>query len=175
LDVHGSRPDDLYREAIESYGAALVRLARAYEADSEARRDLVQDIHVALWRSFNVFDGRCSLRTWLFRVAHNVATSHVMKARRRRHEVWTSLEDLELASEARSPEDDVDDRQMLERLLALVRDLRPLDRQVMLSYLEGLDAKTTAEITGLSSANVATRIHRIKRVLTRRAREGADS
>jgi RNA polymerase sigma-70 factor (ECF subfamily) len=49
--------DELYRETAGSYGAAMERLARAYEADPDRRRDLVQDIHVALWRSFAAFDG----------------------------------------------------------------------------------------------------------------------
>jgi RNA polymerase sigma-70 factor (ECF subfamily) len=48
-------------------------LARVYKAQAEARRDLVQDIHVALWRNLAVFDGRCSLRTRVYRVAHNTA------------------------------------------------------------------------------------------------------
>jgi RNA polymerase sigma-70 factor (ECF subfamily) len=38
--------DELYGGAAESYGSALERLARAYEADAETRRDLLQDIHL---------------------------------------------------------------------------------------------------------------------------------
>jgi hypothetical protein len=44
--------DGLYHEAAETFGAALARFASAYEADPEARRDLLQEIHIALWRSF---------------------------------------------------------------------------------------------------------------------------
>ena len=64
-----------YAEAVETFGSALERLARAYERDSDRRRDLLQEIHVSLWRSLARFDGRCSLRTWVYRVAHNTATS----------------------------------------------------------------------------------------------------
>jgi RNA polymerase sigma-70 factor, ECF subfamily len=66
--------DSLYEQAAEAYGSSLDRLARAYELDPEARRDLLQDIHFHLWRSFAYFDQRCSLRTWVYRIAHNVAT-----------------------------------------------------------------------------------------------------
>ena len=69
--------DDLYEEAVRTFGSALDRLARAYGADSESRRDLLQEIHFALWRSVEQYDARCSLRTWIYRIAHNVATSHV--------------------------------------------------------------------------------------------------
>jgi RNA polymerase sigma-70 factor (ECF subfamily) len=60
--------DDLYKEAVFAHGPALDRLARAYEADIEDRRDLLQEIHLALWRSFETFDDRCSLRTWIYRI-----------------------------------------------------------------------------------------------------------
>src|SRR5437762_2377505 len=76
-----SRRDRLYHEAAASFGAALGRLAFGYENDREKCRDLVQEIHIALWRSLEAFDGRCSLRTWVYRVAHNTATSLVSRRR----------------------------------------------------------------------------------------------
>jgi RNA polymerase sigma-70 factor (ECF subfamily) len=54
----------------------------------------------------------------------------------------------------------------------LIQQLKPLDRQVILSYLEGLDAAATAEITGLAPGNVATKIHRIKNLLAQRFHQG---
>src|SRR6187549_3159978 len=68
-----------YAAAAAAFGPALERLARAYERDPEKLRDLLQEIHVALWRSLARFDGRCSLRTWVYRVAHNTATSKVLR------------------------------------------------------------------------------------------------
>ena len=67
--------------AAAQYGSALERLARGYEGDPDRRRDLLQEIHIVLWRSFDRFDGRCSLRTWVYRVAHNAATSLVLRRR----------------------------------------------------------------------------------------------
>ena len=60
----------------------------------------------------------------------------------------------------------------LERLLRLIQRLKPVDRQVILSYLEGMDAVSIGEITGVSPANVAMKIHRIKNILTRRFQKG---
>jgi RNA polymerase sigma-70 factor (ECF subfamily) len=164
--------DELYREAANTYAAALERLARAYEADAEIRRDLLQDIHIALWRSFAGFDGRCSLRTWVYRVAHNTAVSHVVQQRRRNSPTLVGLEELESLPDHREGELVADRRHALERLLELVQSLKPLDRQVILSYLEGLDAASISEITGISPGNVATKIHRIKNLLARRFQEG---
>jgi RNA polymerase sigma-70 factor (ECF subfamily) len=159
--------DDLYREVADTYGSSLDRLARAYEADPDTRRDLLQDIHLQLWRSFAQFDGRCSLRTWVYRVAHNVATGHVVRQRRIKQPL-ASIEEIEAMPSHGRPEVAV----ALERLSMLIQQLRPIDRQIIISYLEGMDASSTAEITGLSAANVAMKIHRIKNILKRWFHEG---
>src|SRR5215831_7115968 len=164
--------DQLYEDAAETYGAALERLARAYEADPDLRRDLLQEIHVALWRSFQGFDGRCSLRTWIYRVAHNVGASHVLHQRRARPQSLVGLDELENLPDANSGQHAADRSHALDRLLQLIQHLQPLDRHVILSYLEGLDAASIAEITGLSAGNVATKVHRIKTVLARWFQQG---
>ena len=163
--------DDLYQEAATSYGAALGRLARGYETNPDQRRDLLQDIHMALWQSLERFDGRCSLRTWTYRVAHNIATSKVLR-RRGRTPTLVSLEDVDLHAGGENQEQVFDRERTIERLVALIHRLAPLDRQVMLLYLEGLDGVAIGEVTGISSANVATKVHRIKKVLAARFRQG---
>jgi len=163
--------DALYEQAASGYGAAIERLARAYEPDADKRRDLVQDIHVAIWRSFANFDGRCSLRTWVYRVAHNVVTSQVLR-RRGKTPALVSLDALASTADDHDGERAADRHLALERLLALVQTLEPLDRRVILLYLEDIDAASIGEITGLSAGNVATKIHRIKQILSRRFHQG---
>jgi RNA polymerase sigma-70 factor (ECF subfamily) len=162
--------DDLYRDAADKYGSAVERLVRAYEADPEKRRDLSQDIHFQLWRSFQRYDARCSLRTWVYRVAHHVAASHVLRERRMFSKL-VNLEELESLPD-HSPLVEHDQRRNLERLSLLIQQLKPIDRQVIISYLEDMDAVSIGEITGLSPANVAMKIHRIKNILARRFHEG---
>ncbi len=161
---------DLYQDAVGQFGPALERLARAYEADPEKRRDLRQDIHFQLWRSFQRYDGRCSLRTWIYRVAHHVAASHIIRERRIFSKL-VSLEEFEARPDRAADSATTDRRLNLDRLSALIQQLKPLDRQVIVSYLEGIDAASIGEITGLSPANVAMRIHRIKNLLAKRFHE----
>jgi len=86
--------NEYWHQTARDYGAALERLAWVYEPDPDRRRDLLQEIYLALWRSFENFDGRCSLRTWIYRVAHNVAISRVTR-RKRNAPVFLSLEEIE--------------------------------------------------------------------------------
>jgi len=168
----GLNQDDLYQQTAAEYGAALDRLARAHEADADKRRDLLQEIHIALWRSFAAFEGRCSLRTWIYRVAHNAAASHVLQSRRAKSRNLVSLDVLDETPDERGSYQAVDRQHDLERLLVLIQRLKPLDRQIMLLYLEGEDAASIGEITGVSTGNVATKVHRIKQILAQRFRQG---
>ena len=117
-----------------------------------------------------VFDGKCSLRTWVYRMAHNVSATHVLRQRRARSGDLIGIEELENLPDDR--QQSVDRTQALNRLIDLIQSLKPIDRQVILSYLEGLDAASIGEITGLSAGNVATKIHRIKNILIRRFHAG---
>lgn len=168
----GSKADQMYEEAVAAYGLALQRLAHGYEADPDRRLDLLQEIHFNLWRSFADFAGRCSLRTWVYRVAHNVAAAHVVRSRRAVSRTLVGLEDIEAFPAPENSEAVIAGRDALDRLLRLIQRLKPLDRQVILSYLEGMDAASIGEITGLSPGNVATKIHRIKSILARQFHEG---
>jgi len=161
--------DDLYQQATATYGDALDRLVQAYELDSEKRRDLLQEIHLALWRSFEKFEGRCSLRTWVYRIAHNIATSHVIRQHRANSRL-VSLEEIDTI--AQQSDAHAADRLDLERLLQLIHQLNPPDRELMLLYLEDLDAGAIGEIMGISAVNVRSKIHRIKTLLGRRFHDG---
>jgi len=164
--------DALYREASAAYGHALDRLVRAYELDSEKRRDLLQEIHLALWRSFEKFEARCSLRTWVYRIAHNIATSHVIRQRRANSRFLLSLEEIESMPQRGDHARDANDRMDLDRLLELIHRLSPPDREIMLLYLEDLDAAMIGEIMEMSAVNVRSKIHRIKTILARRFHAG---
>lgn len=159
-----------YLEAAAEFGPALDRLARGYEADPDLRRDLRQEIHIALWKSLGRFDGRCSLRTWVYRVAHNTGASHVLK--RKAQAPLAGIEELDLAAGDDDPERNVSDHQATQRLTRLIQALKPPDRQILLLYLEDLDAAAIGEVTGLSPGAIAVKIHRLKAALAVRFQQG---
>ena len=98
-------------------------------------------------------------------MAHNTGISERIRRRRAR---LVSLDDVAEMPAPGDTETAAGDAQALARLSALIRSLKPPDDQVMLLYLEDLDAAAIGEITGLSARAVATRIHRIKKILAGR-------
>jgi len=155
--------ETLYRQAGEQFAPALARLARAVERDAEKARDLEQEMHCALWTSFQRFKGDCALKTWVYRVAHNVAADHVAKAAHRPKKV--PLEDIDILPVAANVEHDTAEALAMAQVAELVRRLPPLDAQVIVLWLEGESGADIAEITGLSPGAVSVRVHRIKALI----------
>ena len=162
--------DERYARAVKTVGPALERLSRAFEADPDLQRDLLQDIHFAIWRSFARYDGRCSENTWVYRVAHNVAASHIVGRTRARVRSMATLEELANRPDPgqADPEAATSEHQALGRLTGLVHALDPPDRQVVVLYLEGVDSSAIGEICGLSPGAVTTKVHRLKALLASR-------
>ncbi len=158
-----TKAEQLYREAGEQFAPALARLARAVERNPEKARDLEQDMHCALWTSLARFDGRCALKTWVYRVAHNVAADHVAKAMRGPKKV--PLEDIDTLPALSNTETLAAEAHAMARVAELIRKLPTLDTQVILLWLEGESGAEISDVTGLSPNAVGVRIHRIKSLL----------
>jgi RNA polymerase sigma-70 factor (ECF subfamily) len=167
------RQDELYEKAAAAFGRALERLVYGYEVNPDKRGDLLQEIHIALWRSFKTFEDRCSLRTWVYCIAHNTATAYITRQRRASLHL-VSLEELDSMPDDSDNAGQADQRFNAERLLKLIHRLNPVGRQLMLLYLEDMDAASIAEIMGISTNNVRVQIHRIKKVLARQFHAGGE-
>jgi RNA polymerase sigma-70 factor (ECF subfamily) len=151
-----------YESIWRDYGDSIARLAASYEALPDAREDLLQEIRLALWNALPGFRGDCSVRTFVYRVAHNRALTH---AWRRRAQLRPLEESAEIRDPAPSAEWSVIHRADQESLLAAIRRL-PLDyRQVLTMVLDELPQAEIAAVLGISESNVAVRLHRARKLL----------
>ncbi|MBX3212442.1 MAG: sigma-70 family RNA polymerase sigma factor [Labilithrix sp.] len=152
--------DERFRALASRNAAALARLASHYEASPEARRDLEQEILVALWRAHGSFRGESSERTWVYRIAHNVAATYVARAIRTRRDA-----DVPEPEPQRGPEEVAGEREAVRRIERRIRALDLPSRQLALLALEGCTTAEIAEITGLTPTNVTTRLSRLRKAL----------
>lgn len=161
----------------DRYGPALERLAGAYVAAREDREDLVQEIAAALWKALPGYRGDASERTWLYRIAHNVALTASARQRRRDQREIRPDEPLDLPSAGASAEQHMLAGERRRMLLAAIRGLAAPDRQITVLHLEGLSGAEIAEIAGLAEGAVATRLTRVREKLRNaiRARESCDA
>lgn len=155
---------------IEQYEPALRRLTGSYVNSPAEFEDLFQEIAMALWTALPRFRGDSSERTWLYRIAHNVASTFVAAARRRSAREQSPASALEEVPDRQNVEQAAILGQEQRRLQKLIQELSLPDQQLVLLYLEGLSAASIAEISGLSAVNVATKLTRIRQRLAEEIR-----
>ena len=158
------RDQDQFLALLDEHRKILYKVASAYCRNPEDRRDLTQEIVVQLWRSFGRFDERARFSTWMYRIAMNVAISfYRAESRRARRTELVEEPVLEiLAVDRASSEETSDDIRQLHRFIG---ELDELNRALVILYLDGNSHDTIAEILGISTTNVGTRIGRIKQRL----------
>jgi RNA polymerase sigma factor (sigma-70 family) len=158
------------------YGPALERLAGAYAAAREDREDLVQEIAAALWSALPGYRGESSERTWLYRIAHNVAITAAFRQRKREEREAAPETPLDMPSAAAGAEQNLLLEEKRRMLFRAIRDLRETDRQITVLHLEGLSGAEIEAVTGIAEGAVATRMTRIREKLRQaiRAREAGD-
>jgi RNA polymerase sigma-70 factor (ECF subfamily) len=155
--------DPVFERVLAEFGPALRRLAGSYEPDAGKRDDLVQEIAIALWRALPRFRGDSSLKTFVFRIAHNRALTHVW----RRGRVQTSevSEAEHLTDPAEGPEGRLARGQRRERLDGAIRALPIVHRQVLTLTLEDLSNAEIANVLGIRENAVAVRLTRARQAL----------
>jgi len=157
-----------YAQLLSEFGAGLARLAAAYEVNPQAREDLLQDIRMALWLALPRFRGEASLRTFMYRIAHNRALTHVW--RRKQAGTPDPIEDIELTDERAGPETRAIESASRAQLFDAIRALPLPSRQVITLALEDMSNREIGAVLGLTENNVAVRLSRARSLLRARLR-----
>lgn len=157
-------------ETVKHYWPRMLRAASGYESNPAVRDELAQDMALGVWRALAGFSGESSLKTYIYRIIHNVAVDHIRRAGRE-PKTFSSEEDA-LMSATLSPEQDVARAQSHSQLLAAVQKLPLSLRQVVLLKLEDMSNIEIGMTLGLSESNVGVRLNRGKQVLTQLMQKG---
>lgn len=160
-------PKARFERVRQAYGPALTRVVASYARPGADHDDLAQEIAMALWRALPGFRGECPERAFVLRIAHNRGLAFLF--RRPRHEPDAELEHK--PDPAPRPEEQVAQREQVERLFAAIRALPPQYRQVLTLALEELPHAEIATVLGISAENVAVRLSRARAALRERLKE----
>ncbi len=152
-----------FEKLIQDHKGLIYKVTNAYCKNEEDRKDLIQEIIVQLWKSFDRYDPKFKHSTWIYRIALNVSISFYRKEKRR-NEIANSLSESVIMYIDTS-EKTVEQETSIQLLHTFITELKELDRALILLYLEEKSHKEIAEIIGITETNVATRISRIKLAL----------
>jgi len=148
--------EDLFLQTIEKNRAIIYKVALLYTRSVEDRKDLMQEIILQLWKSFEKFENRSSISTWLYRVAMNTAFHHLKKDKR--------LQKIDSIEEIITIQDVVNNNQeeLVSEMLMAIQQLNAMDKGIVILYLEDKNHKEIAKIMGITISNVGTRMQRAK-------------
>ena len=138
-------------ELLERHRGMVLKVANTYACSAADREDLAQEIATQLWRAYRSYDHARPFSTWLYRIALNVAISHLRSA-----EPWqrrTVPFDAEL-HEAAAPHQDADADEPALLLSQFIAALDPLNRALLLLYLEERGTREMAEVLGISESPI---------------------
>lgn len=153
-----------FETLLQEHRGIVHKVANTYCRDEHDRADLAQDIAIQLWRAFPSYDPQRTFSTWMYRIALNVAISHTRSQapRQRNTEAWDESTHDFADERAPDPQADSETEQRLRALNRLIAGLEPLNRALLLLYLEERSHREIGEVLGLSETNVATKIGRLK-------------
>jgi RNA polymerase sigma-70 factor (ECF subfamily) len=157
-----SKNRDIFISILENHKGIIYKIVNSYCKEFEDRQDLIQEIVIQLWLSFDKYDDRFKLSTWIYRIALNTSISYYRKNKIRKKKNFTASAILETTLKADEPFQENTD---FNKLLGFIQELKNVDKALILLYLDGLNQKEIAKIIGITATNVGTKIARIKKTL----------
>ena len=151
---------DSFIAAINKNLGLIFKVSSIYTNNNEDRNDLSQEIIYQLWKSFDSFQQKSSLSTWMYRVAMNVAIQHLKIAKRK---ILTVPLDKQFLNFQEVIDSEIEEKWML--LKHHIGNLNLLDKGIIFLYLENKSHEEIAQIIGISTSNVGTKLLRIKEKL----------
>ncbi|MEX2961861.1 RNA polymerase sigma factor [Microbulbifer sp. TYP-18] len=157
--------DQLFQQLLAEHSGGVSRVAATYARGIGEREDLTQEIWLAVWRALPAFRGEASLKTFVYRIAHNRSVSALV----RRRPPGDALQDAEEPEDPTpGPAQQYAALRDAQSLLAAVQKLPLGLRQTLSLRLEGLSYEEIAEVLGVSESNVAVRLNRARQRLSAR-------
>lgn len=148
---------DEFVELVAMYKDVIFKICYIY-ADKDDIEDYYQEVLIQIWRSIPKFRGESNIATWIYRISLNTCISHVRK-NTKGNVNNVPLLDVNLC------ENDIEKKQQIDEMYSLINKLNKLEKAVILLWLEDRNYEEIATIVGISKANVAVKINRIKEKL----------
>lgn len=151
--------EDAFIDQINRNMGIAHKVCNIYFTDSQDREDLIQEMLYQLWKGYPTFQNNSKFSTWMYKVCLNTALTNLKRIKRTRNESISDAHN-QIADEPLGEQEG--DLAVLYRML---EKLSPLNKSIVLLYLEGLPYDEISAITGLSRSNISVRLVRIKNEL----------
>lgn len=147
-----------FNRIVKANKATIFTVCYLFSKEQDEVNDLFQETLINLWRGFDGFQGKCDVKTWIWRVSLNTCLTFERKKKRR-------VDTLPLTMDINLFTDTDDDTRQVQMLYRRINKLGVLDRAIILLWLENMSYEEIGEIIGISTKNVSVKLVRIKEQL----------
>lgn len=154
----------LFRELVQEHSSRLQRFIIRHIGNSTEAEDLAQQAFTEAARSYRTFRGESQLSTWLYGIALNLIRNHLSRAPERRYDFVGDSSLADLATDALTPEEAVEQSQSMRLLQESLDELPESMRSILL--LVGMDNLSYEEAAALLSVPIGTVRSRLSRART---------
>ena len=149
-----------FLKLVEKHQNIVHKVCHMSAQDDDVRRDLFQEITIKLWLGHKSFNGQAAITTWMYRVALNTAISIQRKEKKNvTQPLSPNIQPIEDTEESKIGQPEID------QLYQAINLLEPVDKAIILLYLEEKKYDEIAEIIGITRSHVGVKITRIKKKL----------
>ncbi len=146
-----------FSKIVKTHKSTIYTVCYMFSNDEDEVADLFQETLIRIWRGLPSFNGESDIKTWIYRIALNTCIS-IDKKKKRRAETELSM-DINLFT------DNDRETEQINILHKRISRLLPLDRAIVLLWLEDISYEEIGAIVGISSKNVSVRLVRIREQL----------
>lgn len=155
--------EELFSEVATRHTGLISRIALSYEADPSLRRELMQDILLAVWVALTAFRGDSSLKTFVASIAQKRSISHVTRRAREPRQVELPPD---LVSGAATPDEIAMQNDRKKHLVESIQLLPIPQREAIVLCFEGFSYGEVGQVLGISPNAAMLRCQRAKSSLT---------
>lgn len=156
---------DQFLEILDRHKGILFSISNIYASGEEDRKDLIQEMTLQIWRSFEKYDSQFQWSTFIYRIAINVGITFYRKQKKRKYtsSLSDSILNLSYQEDFQSQ-----NQEEIALLYQFIEEMRPLDKALMILYLDETSTKEISQVIGISETNVTSKIFRLKKQLKAR-------
>lgn len=140
----------------------IYKVVNSYCPNKAFHQDLVQEIILQLWLAFPKYDNKYKHSTWIYKIALNTAISFFRKDMKEQKHIEQFAN---ISNNIIQPMYVKESDENIKQLNIFIRELKEIDKALILLYLDGISYSEISKIMGISVTNVGTKINRIKKNL----------
>ncbi len=146
-----------FSQLVRKNKSTIYTVCYMFSKDQDEVADLFQEVLIKLWSGIKTFENKSDIKTWIYRVALNTCIS-IDRKKKKKNKAELSM-DINLFTDK---DNDTEQVNILHRRISR---LQPLDRAIVLLWLESIPYDEIGSIIGISAKNVSVRLVRIRQQL----------